>query len=71
MQCFCQKKCGGKDHLVDVGIDGKIIFEVILEKHCAGLWTGLNGLRTGSGAGFSKHGGEFWGYMKEGNVLNI
>jgi hypothetical protein len=37
----------GRDHSEDVGVDGKIILEWILEKQGGKLWTGFMCFRTG------------------------
>jgi hypothetical protein len=37
----------GMDHSKDLGIDGRIILERILEKQGRKLWTGFMWLRTG------------------------
>jgi hypothetical protein len=38
-----------RDHLEDVGIDGRIILRRIFMKWDVGLWTGLIWVRTGTG----------------------
>jgi hypothetical protein len=42
----------GRYHAEDLGIEGKIIFECILEKQSVKLWTGCFWLRIGTGGGF-------------------
>jgi hypothetical protein len=37
------------DHLVDSGVDGKIILRRIFRKWDAGVWTGLSWLRIDTG----------------------
>jgi hypothetical protein len=41
----------GRDHLADVGVDGRIIFEWILEKLDGKVWTGYIWLMTGISGG--------------------
>jgi len=38
----------GRDHVEDLGVDGKIILERILWKYCEKTWTECIWLRTGS-----------------------
>jgi hypothetical protein len=38
----------GTDYLENLGIDGKIILEWILEKYDGKLWTGLTWIRAGT-----------------------
>jgi hypothetical protein len=40
-----------KDHLIDPGVDGKIILRRILRKWYVGVWTELSWLRTETGGG--------------------
>jgi hypothetical protein len=40
-----------RDHLVDPGVDGKIIFRRIFKKWNVGIWTGLSWLRIETGGG--------------------
>jgi hypothetical protein len=40
-----------RDHLVDPGIDGRIILRWISRKWDVGIWTGLIWLRIGTGGG--------------------
>jgi hypothetical protein len=35
----------GRDHLEDLGVDGKIMLEWIIGKYCRRLWTGFIWLR--------------------------
>jgi hypothetical protein len=41
----------GRDHLEDLGVDGRIILEYILEKQGRKLWNGLISLRIGTSGG--------------------
>jgi hypothetical protein len=41
----------GRDHLEDVGIDGRIILQRILGKQGGKLWIGCIWLRTGTSGG--------------------
>jgi hypothetical protein len=41
----------GRDHAQDLDIDGKIIFEWILGKYGAKMWTGFIWLRIGTSGG--------------------
>jgi hypothetical protein len=41
----------GRKHLVDRGVDGRIILKRMLEKWDGGVWTGSICLRTGTGGG--------------------
>jgi hypothetical protein len=38
-----------RDHLVDPGVDGKIILRWIFRKWAVGVWSGLNWLRIETG----------------------
>jgi hypothetical protein len=41
-----------RDHLKDVGVDGRIILKWIFKKWDGAAWTGLRWLRIGTGGGF-------------------
>jgi hypothetical protein len=41
----------GRDHLEDLGINGKIILELILGKYSGNVWTGCIWLRVGTSGG--------------------
>jgi hypothetical protein len=41
----------GRDHSEDVGIDGRIILELILGKQVGKVWTGFIWLRIGTSGG--------------------
>jgi hypothetical protein len=43
-----------RDHWGDPGVDGRIILRWIFRKWYVGVWTGLGGLRIGTGGGFHK-----------------
>jgi hypothetical protein len=43
---------GGRHHLGDPGVDGRIILKRIFKKW-GGAWTGLSWLRIGTGGGLS------------------
>jgi hypothetical protein len=40
-----------RDHLRDLGVDGRIIFRLIFRKWGVGVWTGSIRLRIGTGSG--------------------
>ena len=40
-----------KNHLVDTGIDGRIILRRLFRKQEVGVWTGSSWLRIGTGSG--------------------
>jgi len=40
-----------RDHLGDLGVDGRIILRWILRKWDVGVWTGSSWLRVGTGGG--------------------
>jgi hypothetical protein len=44
-------KPGGKSHLGDPGVDGRIILRWIFRKWDVGVWTGVNWLRIETGGG--------------------
>jgi hypothetical protein len=56
----------GRDHPEDLGVDGKIILKLILEKYSWRVWTGLIWLRIDSGDGSREHGTECYGSIKGG-----
>jgi hypothetical protein len=41
----------GRDHVRDLGVDGRIILKWILKKCGVKVWTGLIWLRIGTGGG--------------------
>jgi len=41
----------GRDHLGDIGVDGRIILRWIFRKQHLGVWTGSRWLRIGTGVG--------------------
>jgi hypothetical protein len=43
----------GTEHSEDLGIDGKIILEQILDKQCGNWWIGFIWLRLGTSDGLS------------------
>jgi len=44
-------KPGGKSHLGDPGVDGRIILRLIFRKWGVGVWTGSIWLKIGTGGG--------------------
>jgi hypothetical protein len=48
---FCWVTLQETDHIVDQGIDGRIILRRIFSKWDVGLWTGLSWLRIGTVGG--------------------
>jgi hypothetical protein len=41
----------GRDHWEDLGVDGRIVLEQVLEKQGLDVWTGFTWLRTGTNDG--------------------
>jgi len=41
----------GRNHLGDLGVDGRAILERMLQEQSVKEWTGFNWLRTGSNGG--------------------
>jgi hypothetical protein len=41
----------GRDHLEDLGVNGKVILKLILKKKGGRMWTGFIWLRIGTGGG--------------------
>jgi hypothetical protein len=60
----------GRDHSEDMGIDGKIILEWILEKCGGKLWLGFIWLRIGTSGILCEHGNETTGSIKDGEFLD-
>jgi hypothetical protein len=50
----------GRDHSEDLGIDGRIILKLILEKHSVRLWAGFIWLRIGSMVSCCEHIMNLW-----------
>lgn len=46
-------KTSGKPSLGDLGLNGRIILKLIVEKYGVKLWIGVNWLRTGSNGRFN------------------
>jgi len=44
-----------KDHMDDLGVDGRTVLNQILKKYQARAWTGLIWFMTGEIGGLSKH----------------
>jgi hypothetical protein len=55
---------GERDHLVDPGLDGRIILRWIFRKWDVGKWTVSSWIRIGTGAGTFECGNESAGYIK-------
>ena len=53
-----------RDHLGDLGVDGRIILSCILRKWDVGVWTEWSWLRIGTGAGTWECGNEPLGSIK-------
>jgi hypothetical protein len=49
---FDMKNLKGRDHSLDLGIDGNIILECILGKQDGKVWPGFSWLRIGTSGGF-------------------
>jgi hypothetical protein len=48
---YLSENLKGRDHLEDLGVDGRIILECILGKKDGNVWTGFIWLRIGKIAG--------------------
>jgi hypothetical protein len=48
---FCSESLKGRDHSENLGVDGMIILEWILQKYDGNLWTGFIWLRIGTSGG--------------------
>jgi hypothetical protein len=51
VQGFGGKNLRERDHLVDPGVEGRIILRRIFRKWDVGVWTGLSWLRIETGGG--------------------
>ena len=59
----------GRNHLEDLGVDGKITLKLICRKWGGESWTGLLLPRLGAGGGACEHSYESSGSIKCGNFL--
>jgi hypothetical protein len=62
--------CQGKHLAEDLGVDGRITLEWLLEKWGGKLWTDFICLGIGTSGGVCEHGNEPSGYTKGGKFLD-
>jgi len=65
-----KKNLRERDHLVDPGLDGRIILRWIFRTWELGVWTGSSWLRIGIGGGPCECGNELSGSIKGGEFLD-
>jgi hypothetical protein len=63
-------KSGGRDHLEDPSVVGRIILKWIFSKWDMGVWTGLSWLRMERDGGHCECGNEHWSSIKCGYFLD-
>jgi hypothetical protein len=57
----------GRNQLGNIGIDRKIIIELILKKKCMNSWAGFYWLRIRTSSGICDHGNGPSGFINAGN----
>jgi hypothetical protein len=60
----------GRDHLGDLGVDGKIILKRILGKQDVRMWTAFIWLKMDPLAGCWEYGNKYSSYIKRGEFLD-
>jgi hypothetical protein len=65
IKCW-SKYLKGRDHLEDLGIEGRIILKWILKKYDVNVWTGFSWFRIGSVAGCCEHNNKIFRFHKSG-----
>jgi hypothetical protein len=67
---FCLESLKGRDHLEDIGVDGRIILKRIIWKYFGSVWTGFVCITIGPMAGSFKYSNEHSCSIKGGGFID-